>query len=165
MSNANKQKGKYFENRVVKLLRESLELNDHECLRSPFSGNGEFEFGDIYFTNIKKYPIIIECKFGYDWTDSDFMPGLSKKLHNFVDQVSNSEKKYFQKMSSITDNSNLFTCVVLSKPYADPIVITKVDIDKDIFKIKTRYDDGFIFIYMLDDVLEYLKETYSDKKD
>ena len=50
MPSKQKAKGKYFEDRIAEHIKTTLNLRENECTRSPNSGNGEFEFGDIFFT-------------------------------------------------------------------------------------------------------------------
>ena len=78
MPSKQKAKGKYFEDRIAEHIKTTLNLRENECTRSPNSGNGEFEFGDIFFTDPLRYPYVLECKFGYDWDLKSLFPRLNK---------------------------------------------------------------------------------------
>lgn len=161
MTTKQKAKGKYFESKVAENIRNRLSLRENECVRSPNSGNGEFEFGDIFFTDPIKYPFILECKFGYDWDLKSLFPKLNKQLSKFLKQNNEAVDKYKQKMQM----QPRFAGVVLAKPYFDPLVLTNF-FECDLIeceRIVTEDIDGNrVYIYPLDEALNILFELMED---
>ena len=138
-----KEKGKYFERQIAKKIQTILCLKENECIRSPNSGNGEYEFGDIYFSNPHAYPFCIECKFGYDWDIRTIFPKLNKQLSNFLEQAEQAKDKMVSKLHIQCK----LCCVILSKPYYPTYVITK-DYIESIPNISTRNQkDETVYLY------------------
>jgi hypothetical protein len=94
MANKNKNKGKYFENKIAKLIREAYGLKNHECRRADESGNGKFEYGDIFFTDYEKYPQVYEIKFHEEWTFQGLFPRLNKLFLNWYEELYAAIQKY-----------------------------------------------------------------------
>lgn len=156
MPSKQKSKGKYFENRVANLVREALGLEINECTRAPNSGNGEFEFGDVFFSDPKANPYIFECKFGYKWDFRSIFPKLSSNLIAFLDEMDGARTK-MEKKFGITPK---FAGVILSKPYWPTYVLTKIQINDTISCVKTYDDKGnVVYVYDMDQLLGVLKRV------
>jgi hypothetical protein len=83
MANKRKQKGKYLENLVSKLIQEHWNLSDIEVHRNQTSGIFQTEFGDIYF---KDLDIVIECKNQESW-DYKHILTWSKPITDWWNQL------------------------------------------------------------------------------
>lgn len=161
MPSKQKAKGKYFEDRIAEHIKNTLNLRENECTRSPNSGNGEFEFGDIFFTDPLRYPYVLECKFGYDWDLKSLFPRLNKQLSKFLQQNNEAVEKYKSKMHQ----TPRFSGVILSKPYADPIVLTdffECDIINTTRIVTEDINGKRVFIYPLNKALEIILELEED---
>lgn len=161
MTSKQKAKGKYFEDKIATHLRNTLNLRENECVRSPNSGNGEFEFGDLFFTDPIKYPFIFECKFGYDWDLKSMFPKLNKQLSKFLKQNHEAVEKYKVKMKQ----EPRFSGVILSKPYSEILVLTNFyECDLiDCTRIVTEDIDGNrVYVYPLNKALEIILELQED---
>ena len=161
MTSKQKAKGKYFEDRIAEHIKTTLNLRENECTRSPNSGNGEFEFGDIFFTDPLRYPYVLECKFGYDWDLKSLFPRLNKQLSKFLQQNNEAVEKYKSKMHQ----TPRFSGVILSKPYADPIVLTdffECDIINTTRIVTEDINGKRVFIYPLNKALEIILELEED---
>lgn len=161
MTSKQKAKGKYFEDRIAEHIKNTLNLRENECTRSPNSGNGEFEFGDIFFTDPIRYPYVLECKFGYDWDLKSLFPKLNKQLSKFLKQNEDAVEKYKTKMHQ----TPRFSGVILSKPYADPIVLTNFyEYDKvQTTRIVTEDVDGKrVYVYPLNEALSIILDMEED---
>ena len=161
MPSKQKAKGKYFEDRIAEHIKTTLNLRENECTRSPNSGNGEFEFGDIFFTDPLRYPYVSECKFGYDWDLKSLFPRLNKQLSKFLQQNNEAVEKYKSKMHQ----TPRFSGVILSKPYADPIVLTdffECDIINTTRIVTEDINGKRVFIYPLNKALEIILELEED---
>lgn len=161
MSSKQKAKGKYFEDRIAEHIKTTLNLRENECTRSPNSGNGEFEFGDIFFTDPLRYPFVLECKFGYEWDLKSLFPRLNKQLSKFLQQNNEAVEKYKSKMHQ----TPRFSGVILSKPYADPIVLTdffECDIINTTRIVTEDINGKRVFIYPLNKALEIILELEED---
>ena len=161
MTTKQKAKGKYFESKIAEHIRNTLNLRENECVRSPNSGNGEFEFGDLFFTDPVKYPYVFECKFGYEWDLKALFPKLNKQLSKFLKQNQEAVDKYKKKMNM----EPRFSGVILSKPYFDPILLTNF-YECDLIettRIVTEDEDGNrVFVYPLNEGLKILFELQED---
>jgi Holliday junction resolvase len=160
MTNTQKERGKYFERKIVDSIRKTFELKKFECQRASSSGTGEFEFGDIFFNDPEKFPYIFECKFGYNWEFSTFFPSVSKQILNFLKEAFEAGEKYKIK---IKQDPKLI-CVVLAKPHYKPLGI----VTEPILQIENPIiipDNYFVFkkqsypiyIYNFEHVLDILK--------
>ncbi len=148
-----KDKGKYFERQIASKLRESLNLQENECTRAPNSGNGEFEFGDIFFTDPHKHPYIFECKFGYKWDFGSIFPQLNKQITSFVDQAFEARDKMLKKMGQAPK----YCFLVLSKPYSPIYLLTRDQVYGIVCYIKTVDINGnTVYVYSFGDVLNHL---------
>lgn len=159
MTNIQKERGKYFERRIVDSIRKTFELKKFECQRASSSGTGEFEFGDIFFNDPEKYPFIIECKFGYNWEFSTFFPETNKIVLKFLEEAFEAGLKYKAKINKDPE----LICVVLAKPHHKPLcIVTRIlAIDKPIIvptnTFKFKKQEYPIYIYTLNDVLALMK--------
>ncbi len=159
MTNKQKERGKYFERKIVDTIREAFQLKKYECQRASSSGTGEFEFGDIFFNDPEKYPYVFECKFGYDWELNTFFPETNTIILKFLEEAFMAGLKYRNKINKDPQ----LICVVLAKPRYKPLCIVPrcIAIDKPVivptttFKFNTR--EYPIYIYTFNDVLELIK--------
>ena len=161
MSSKQKAKGKYFEDKIAEHIKHTLNLRENECTRSPNSGNGEFEFGDIFFTDPIRYPYVLECKFGYEWDLKSLFPKLNKQLSKFLKQNEDAVEKYKIKMKQ----TPRFSGVILAKPYFDPIVLTnffECDMIETTRIVTEDIDGRRVIIYPLNKALEILLEMGDD---
>lgn len=102
MPNRNKQRGKYFENKVAETMRSVLNLDKHQCYRSSFSGaRTTVEFGDITFSEPEKYPIIVECKYYQEMRLDDFFPKCNSYIEKWVEQVIQEKQRYVDSFNKI----------------------------------------------------------------
>jgi len=90
MANRNKNKGKYLENVVAKMIQETWNLSNHEVHRNQTSGIFQTEYGDIYF---KDLDIIIECKNQESW-DMKHVFYWSKPITDFWSQLYKDVEKF-----------------------------------------------------------------------
>lgn len=161
MSNKQKERGKYFERKVVDTIRKTFGLKKFECQRAAASGNMEFEFGDIYFNNPIKYPFIFECKFGYDWEFSSFFPELSKQILGFLKEAYAARDKFIKKL----EVEPKYVSVVLAKPHYKPLCITTqaLSMDRPIIMPVNRFKyatvEYNIYIYSLENALLYMQNS------
>ena len=98
----NKIRGNYFETKVVKILQGHFGLTDHECHRAQSSGNFRTEYGDIYFKNQEKHPLIVECKYRKEISLDWFFPDFNPEVLSWVDQTRESEKKFKANFPSLS---------------------------------------------------------------
>jgi hypothetical protein len=140
-----KQKGKYFEDVVAKKVSAYLNLKKHQCYRSPFSGNGPFEYGDIKFSDPSIYDMVLECKFHNNWDIRALYPNLGATIQDFVSEVFVAAEKYEHDW----DKKPRFWGVVLSKPYYPIYYITSIRSCEDIPVIITgnKIDISPIYVY------------------
>ncbi len=167
MTNKQKERGKYFERKIVESIRKTFELKKFECQRASSSGTGEFEFGDIFFSDPEKHPYIFECKFGYNWEFSTFFPYVSKQILNFLKEAFAAGEKYKLK---IKQDPKLI-CVVLAKPHYKPLAIVTepilviespviIPVNYFVYK-KETYP---IYIYSFENVLDCIKGGVFDDR-
>ncbi|SMG46527.1 putative PDDEXK endonuclease [Dethiosulfovibrio salsuginis] len=98
----NKIRGNYFETKVVKILQGHFGLNDHECHRAQSSGNFRTEYGDIYFKDQERHPLIVECKYRKEISLDWFFPDFNPEVLSWVDQTRESEKKFKANFPSLS---------------------------------------------------------------
>ncbi|MDD4837187.1 MAG: hypothetical protein PHU72_08815 [Dethiosulfovibrio sp.] len=98
----NKIRGNYFETKVVKILQGHFGLNDHECHRAQSSGNFRTEYGDIYFKDQERHPLIVECKYRKEISLDWFFPDFNSDVLSWVDQTRESEKKFKANFPSLS---------------------------------------------------------------
>jgi len=160
MTNKQKERGKYFETKTANCIRNCFGLKEYECRRAPNSGNGEFEFGDIFFTDPVKYPLVIECKWGYDWDFTTLFPETNKLVLNFLEKVYIARNKYINKFAT----APYATGVVMAKPHWPCIFVTTSFYD-GLAIIKPKTDFVFenvsmpIYIYSFENVLSLWKKV------
>lgn len=153
-----KDKGKYFENITVKHIRNIFHYNEFQCMRAPFSGNGELEFGDIYFSNPTEYGMLIECKFHNDWNLKMVFPVVQKKiLKIFKDELVPAVLKYNKKLNKYPDLFGL----AITAPYDNIYFVTphrtnnlgfiKTKLNKEDFILKFEA----LYTYNFEDFLNF----------
>lgn len=128
MANKNKRRGKYFEDVVANILCTKCNLTKSSCFRSPNSGNGAFEYGDIFFdTSCSIKECVFECKYHKSWNFTSFFPALSKGFLSWVDELLQAVEKY--KHNNGTDPKHFG--IVFSKPYSEIylILLSKTEFD------------------------------------
>ena len=154
MVSKQKAKGKYFESKIASMICKHLDLAAYECKRAPFSGNEQYEFGDIFFADPNKYGIIIECKFHNDWDMRSIWPTVGAKFISFLDELNAACDKYKLKF----DKDPIFAGVVFSKPYYDIYVLSWFDIEtKAKMRCNSIYNQLPLYVYLLDDILVELR--------
>ncbi len=150
-----KRKGKYYESKIASIIRDILSLEKYECKKSPSSGNGEFEFADIYFTDPKKYGIILECKFHNDWDLRSIWPTVNSKFLNFLEELEEAHLKYIKTFNK----DPIFCGVVFSKPYYKNFVLTWFDFPNIPKMIcENKFKDRTLYIYEFEKIMDKQKE-------
>ena len=125
---SNKQRGKYFEEKITSYYRKIFELSNLQCFRSGSSGARiSIELtGDITFTDPKAYPIITECKYRKDINLTDFFPICNSEIDTWIEQ---SDRQYELFVTNIKEIKPLKVLIV-GKPYLSiPWVVILNDID------------------------------------
>lgn len=125
---SNKQRGKYFEEKITSYYRKIFELSNLQCFRSGSSGARiSIELtGDITFTDPKAYPIITECKYRKDIDLTDFFPICNSEIDTWIEQ---SDRQYELFVTNIKEIKPLKVLIV-GKPYLSiPWVVILNDID------------------------------------
>ena len=152
-----KDKGKYFENLTVKHIRNIFNYNEFQCMRAPFSGNGELEFGDIYFSNPVEYGMLIECKFHNDWNLKMVFPVVQKKiLKIFKDEIEPAVLKYNKKLNKDPDLFGLaitapYDNIYFVTPYKTNIISSiKTKLNKEDYILNLEYLYTYNFIDFFD---------------
>ncbi len=102
ISSKNKIRGNYFEAKIAKTFQNHFGLTDHECHRAQASGNFRTEYGDIYFKNQERHPLIVECKYRKEISLDWFFPDFNPDVLSWVDQAKESEKKFKAKFPSLS---------------------------------------------------------------
>jgi len=157
-----KDRGTYYEQKIAKHIRDRFSFDKWVCRRASSSGTEELEFGDIVFNDPTKFPAVIECKFGYGWNFKALWPDLNKIFIDFLDEAMIAGDKYRR-----TIGKEPVVFVVFSRPYWPQLVLTvhKLDINA-VLKPKTSYVYNGVpyelYIYDLDDMLDYLGEEVFD---
>nr|WP_321501404.1 hypothetical protein [uncultured Dethiosulfovibrio sp.] len=108
----NKIRGNYFETKVVKILQGHFGLTDHECHRAQSSGNFRTEYGDIYFKDQERHPLIVECKYRKEISLDWFFPDFNSDVLSWVDQTRESEKKFKANFPSL----KFLSILIASRP-------------------------------------------------
>jgi len=138
-----KQKGNYFEEKVCQVFREQFEeLTHRNCYRSPNSGLGNLEFGDIYFHDYEKYSFVLECKFHNDLSVRSFFPTISKKLISVYGEIIPVKERFIKEYKKVPCLSG----VVFSRPYDKKYIMTKVKYDVRSY-IANVYEDITYYLY------------------
>jgi hypothetical protein len=154
MTNKRKKKGSYYETKIAKIIKESMQLENYECKRASASGNEEFEFADIYFTNPKKYGIVLECKFHNDWDFRSVWPEVNAKFIGFLEEVDEAYHKYIR----VFNRDPIFCGVVFSKPYYKNFVLTWYNYDIPKIICANKYNSKQLYVYEFISVISVLKE-------
>ena len=111
---SNKQRGKFFEEKIAKTYRDIFNLSKHECYRAGSSGaRTTIEYnGDITFSDPIKYPIITECKYRKNLDINDIFPICNNEVNKWIEQALSQQglyKKMFKK--------DPLTLIICGKPY------------------------------------------------
>lgn len=150
MANKNKQRGKYFENKVAEQLRTIFNLNKHQCYRSSFSGaRTTVEFGDITFSEYEKYPLIVECKYYQDMKLDDFFPDCNSYIEQWIEQVRQEKDRYVKSFNKIP-----LVLIIAGRPHLTNNYIFIENDDKELNS----------FISSIESIQQYIK-CYSTKFD
>ena len=111
---SNKQRGKYFENKITLDYQKLFKLDKTECYRAGSSGaRTSIEYnGDISFSNPEKYPLITECKYYSKMTLDDFFPVCKSYIDKWLKQVYIEKDHYIKKY-----NKEPFVVIIAGRPY------------------------------------------------
>lgn len=114
MANKNKIRGNYYEEKIVKLYRKTLGLNQFECYRAGSSGARQtLEInGDISFSDPNSYPIITECKYRINLQERDLFPYISSQCQSWIDQTIEEKDRYIKYF-----NHQVLALLVMGRPY------------------------------------------------
>lgn len=163
---SNKQRGKYFEEKITSYYRKIFELSNLQCFRSGSSGaRTSIELtGDITFTDPITYPIITECKYRKDIDLTDFFPICNSEIDTWIEQ---SDRQYELLVANVKEIKPLKVLIV-GKPYlSTPWVVILNDIndmnltDSRVFKsnylifTSRKYNKRFLLT-----TLDNLKEIF-----
>ena len=101
--NRNKARGKYFENKIVKLYQDWLNLNQYECYRAGSSGaRTTIEFnGDISFADPLKYSIVTECKYYSNVILDHFFPVCNSYIDEWLKQLNEEKDRYIAQFNKV----------------------------------------------------------------
>ena len=114
MSNPNKRKGKYFEDKITKDYQILFNLNKIDCYRSSNSGaRTSIEYnGDITFSDPIKYNLITECKFYKDLTLDHIFPICQSYIDNWLKQSEIEKEHYIKEFNKIP-----LSIIIASRPF------------------------------------------------
>ena len=114
MANKNRQRGKYYEDKIVKIFQKIFNLNKHQLYRASFSGarNTVELNGDLCFYDPEKYPLIIECKYYSNMILDHFFPACNSYVDKWLQQIQQEKRNYIQ-----TFNKEPLTIIIAGKPY------------------------------------------------
>ena len=114
MSNKNKQRGKYYEDKIVKIFQKIFNLNKHQLYRASFSGmrNTVELNGDLCFYDPEKYPLIVECKYYQNMILDHFFPICNSYIDKWLLQIQNEKRNYINAF-----NKEPLTIIIAGKPY------------------------------------------------
>lgn len=160
MPNANKRKGKYFEDKIANDYREIFKLDKLECYRSSNSGaRTSIEYnGDITFKEPLKYNLITECKFYSTLELTHIFPVCNSYIDEWISQLINEKKHYINNF-----NKDPLAIIIASKPYLKfHYVILLEDKIKDIIPKITFYSNKHkkYFTMITYDNIELLFKKY-----
>lgn len=114
MQTNNKRRGKYFEDKIARKIREWTGLDEHDCYRASCSGSRQsVEFGDIIF-DYRKNPVIVECKYYRDFSLEKVFPHPCSLVHNWIEQLGEESSRFEREFHEIP-----VSAVVVSKPRGD----------------------------------------------
>jgi hypothetical protein len=116
----NKQRGKYFEDKVAAIIRTELGLNKGEAHRFYESGMATGEYGDIRLP----YPWVVECKYYQDISLDTLVFSKSKRLKEWFTSLNKDAKKY----ESVYNKKPLKT-LITSRPHFIILTIIPLDLD------------------------------------
>lgn len=160
MTNRNKQRGKYFEDKIAASIRKSWSLKPHQCKRCAFSGEANHEYGDIWFNDYEKYPVVLECKFQAFWNFQSLFKTLPQKFYEFMEQLGEAVDQY----AGYFGQQPAFSGVVFSKPKHPVFCLSWYPPVQNMWHIyypklgDARNMD--LYIYKFDDVLWDMKGVY-----
>lgn len=135
--NRNKARGKYFENKIVKLYQDWFKLNQYECYRAGSSGaRTTIEFnGDISFADPLKYSIVTECKYYSNVLLDHFFPVCNNYIDEWLLQLNDERDRYVDQFNKIP-----LTLLVVGRPRNKNIYVTIQNNDENIDSyVKTNF--------------------------
>lgn len=147
-----KAKGKRFENEIAENIVTSFGINKNMCYRAPCSGNGKFEYGDIYFANPEFCGgVVLECKNVNSWDIRSIFPKLNALMCSWVDEHNQAIQKY------VVDNKHnpRYTGIVFTKPYYPSYILSACDFPLA-YKMYVGYGDGLMFVYTFSEFLNHM---------
>lgn len=114
MTNINKRKGKYFEDKITKDYQTLFNLSKIECYRSSNSGaRTSIEYnGDITFSDPIKYNLITECKFYKDIILDHIFPICQSYIDEWLKQSEVEKNHYIQQFNKIP-----LSIIIAGKPF------------------------------------------------
>ena len=115
--NTNKNRGKYFEEKIVKEYRKHLGLSKLECFRASSSGaRTSLEItGDISFSDPLRHPIITECKYRMSISLDDLFPSVNNEIEKWISQ--NMDQIELFKKEFPEYNGKIFSSVIIGRPH------------------------------------------------
>lgn len=149
-----KNKGNYYENKIANITKSILGLEPYECKRASSSGNEAFEFADIYFTNPKKYSIILECKFHNDWDFRSLWPSVNAKFLKFLEEIEEANLKY----QKTFNKDPIFCGVVFSKPYYKNFVLTWYEFNIPRMICENKFKNRELYVYEFEKSIYFVKD-------
>ena len=114
MTNSNKRKGKYFEDKITKDYQTLFNLSKIECYRSSNSGaRTSIEYnGDITFSDPVKYNLITECKFYKDIILDHIFPISQSYIDEWLKQSEVEKNHYINQFNKIP-----LSIIIAGKPF------------------------------------------------
>lgn len=174
MKGTNKQRGKYFENKIVDAYRETLNVNKLECYRSGSSGaRTSLEItGDISFSDPIKYKIITECKYRLDASLDDLFPNLNSESEKWIDQNTKQKSLFKQnvQIAEVSENSYPICSVIIGRPHQSVenyyTILLHGDFDSYEFKQKiitySKKNNKYFMVVPFSEYLNYLKFIFNN---
>lgn len=150
----NKQRGRYFEEKIVSEYRKLFKLQKFECYRAGASGaRSSVELnGDVSFSQPEKYPLITECKYYQSMNLEDFYPVCNSYIEEWLTQVQEEKSRYMA-----TFKREPLTIIVTSKPYQKlPYII----IENDLYDDLSFFMDDFIDTYGIGCFVQFYSEKF-----
>ncbi len=158
-------KGRYFENRVAKQIRETLKLSELDVHRNSDSGNASYEFADIR----TPYSWIIECKFRNSYNYDRLLKDWDKVIIPIEEQILEEVDVFIKKFKKIP-----FYTIIMALPRKEVLVTINVNnfYNNDMFKeeniIYNIFDKFAIYkdkilIVTLSDLLMYIIKKNKEK--
>lgn len=159
-----KRKGKYFESKVQKLIKDFFNSDDRHVKRNISSGTMHGEEGDISTDLID---FVIECKNREDWNIKHLL-GKDKETQSnpflkFLEQNEKEVEDY-----NVRYNDKRHGVIVFSKNRYPIYVLVKEElINKDLIKdkeyLRTRFNNQWYLVMCIEDFLEVIAYEKSIK--